>query len=392
MIDALASHDVTRIVLVPSLLSVILEEVPDLCRRAPRLKLWASTGEALSRELFDRFGASVPGGALLNLYGATEVWDAAYHYAVDTGETEHVPIGKAVPNVRTLVLDRHMNRLPEGIRGELYIGGASISRGYLNHPDLTAGRFIPDPTSSTPGARLYKTGDLARLTAGGTVELLGRADQQVKVRGHRIDLVDVEAKLASHPSVKQVAVIKLEDELIAFIVARDGNLPESSRLREFLRQSLPDAMAPAVFTLLDQLPQTISGKVDRRKLASMRVRQNATEFTPPRTPTECEIAEIWRELFAIQSIGIHDDFFDLGGHSLLAARLLSRLRARFSVDLAFKDVFTLSTVESLAAHLDDLLLLRVSETEIEAALDRLSGKTDEQIWEMMRAASRPPQP
>ena len=384
MVETLARCGVTRIVLVPSLLSVILDEVPDLSARAPRLRLWISTGETLSWELFDRFSANVPHADLLNLYGTTEIWDASHHCAVKAGETGQVPIGRAAPNVQAAVFDRYLNLLPADMRGELYVGGAGISRGYLKHPSLTAERFVPDPTSMAPGARLYRTGDLAGRRHDGTIKLFGRADHQVKVRGHRVDLAEVESRLIRHPDVKESAVTQREHALVAFIVAREGQSLEECQLREFLRHSLPEAMVPSIFAVLDRLPHTPSGKIDRRKLASIPVGQKTRQFTPPRTPTEHEIAEIWRELFGTDSIGIFDDFFDLGGHSLLAARLLSRLRVRFFADLTLKDVLSLSTIEGLAAHLDDALLERATEDEIAAALDRLADKTDEQIREMLR--------
>jgi aryl carrier-like protein len=243
------------------------------------------------------------------------------------------------------------------VPGELHVGGAGLARGYLGRPALTAQRFVPDPFSAVPGARLYRSGDLARRRSDGDVEYLGRIDQQVKVRGFRIEPGEIEAVLAAHPAVRESVVLVAEDEagdrqLVAFVAARAGHAPEWAELRAFLRASLPDPLVPAACVVLDALPLTANGKVDRRALLALDRggRVDAGGFVAPRTPTEEALAGVWRDVLGIDRVGVHESFFALGGDSIRAIRVLAGARER-GVPLTLAQLFAHQTVAELAAAL-----------------------------------------
>ncbi|MGE3537906.1 MAG: amino acid adenylation domain-containing protein [Candidatus Tectimicrobiota bacterium] len=356
----LARHRVTRLILVPSLLRVLLDTVPDLQTHVPHLRLWFAGGEALPSDLWHAFRAHLPASRLINLYGASEASDDTTFY-----ETSHmptalpsVPIGRPIANTQVYVLDQHGQPVPLGVPGELYVGGASLTRGYLKRPALTAERFIPDPFTATPGARLYRTGDLVRYHADGSLLYLGRLDQQIKLRGIRIELPEVEAALARHPDVQATAVVVHQDErgearLVAYIIpAREAN-PATSELRHWLATQLPMPMIPSLFVLRTDLPLTPSGKVDRRALAALDLPEpRLTEsYVAPRTPAEHQIAALWGELLGLPQVGIYDDFFELGGHSLLAMQLVSRVCAAMQAQLSLLHFFEEPTVAGMAARL-----------------------------------------
>jgi len=270
------------------------------------------------------------------------------------------PIGRPIANTQIYVLDRHEEPAPVGVPGELCIGGANVSRGYLNRPELTAERFIPDPFSRDPGARIYCTGDLARYQSDGAIDFLGRIDSQVKIRGFRVELGEIETTLATHSQVRE-AVVVVRDEaddrvLVAYIVTGPER-PEGlvRDLRGFLKTKLPDYMVPANFVFLDGLPLTPSGKINRRALPApkLRARQNENLFVPPRTETEATLAAIWSTVLRRERIGIEDNFFELGGHSLLATQLISRVRTTFRVELPLRYLFESPTVAQLASVLID---------------------------------------
>ena len=252
-----------------------------------------------------------------------------------------VPIGRPIANTQVYVLDPHLQPVPIGVPGELYVGGAGLTRGYLNRPELTAERFIPHPFSHEPGARLYKTGDLVRYRPDGNLEYLGRLDQQVKLRGIRIELGEIEAALAQHPAVRETVVIVREDipgepRLVAYVVPAQEPGPTCRELRRFLEKQLPAAMVPATFVMLETLPLTPSGKVDRRALPQPDPSRPALEdhYVAPRTPIEQQVVAIWCHLLGLERVGIHDNFFELGGHSLLAMQLLSRVRDATHVEVS----------------------------------------------------------
>jgi amino acid adenylation domain-containing protein len=321
-------------------------------------------GENLLAENLRLWRDAAPATRLINEYGPTETVVGCCVYEVQPADPRSgsVPIGRPIANTQLYVLDSSMQAVAPGVIGELYIGGAGVASGYLNRPELTAERFLPDPFSGIPGARLYKTGDLARYRTDGTLEYLGRADDQVKVHGYRIELGEIEAILAAHPKVKSCAVLAREDEpgnkqLVGYLVSREGDPPSTDDLRAFLKETLPQYMVPARFVYLDALPLTPNGKVDRKALPPPpKVTSGAGKGGPPRTNTAKSIAAFWSELLRVDGIGIHDDFFDLGGDSLNATGLVARLRATFGVELRLASLFDQPTIAGLSEVVDMLVL------------------------------------
>ena len=305
---------------------------------------------------------------LLNTYGPTEVTIAATicdltSTELGNGPLREVPIGRAIQNVQVYVLDRNLRPVPIETPGELYVGGVGLARGYLRRADLTAERFICNPFSLEPGVRLYRTGDLARWLPSGELEFLGRADRQVKIRGHRIELEEIESILETHPEIRAVAVEVREDlpgdkRLAAFLVTASGSALNVNRLRAFLKEQLPDSMIPSAFVELDALPLTPNGKIDRKALqAPVDSRAGLlhlkAEYVAPRNPTEELLAHVWGEILDFKDVGVHDNFFELGGHSLLATQMFSRLRSLFRVEPPLRAVFDTPTIAGLAQWLTE---------------------------------------
>jgi amino acid adenylation domain-containing protein len=338
---------------VPSLLQFLVEE--PVFDNSLALRAVMCGGEALPTQLVTRF-QSRSKARLFNVYGPTEtIIDSTCWLceAANGGATS--PIGRPIPNARIYILDSALRPAPIGVAGELHIGGMGLARGYLNRPELTAAKFIPDPFSVEPGARLFKTGDLARYLPDGNIEFLGRGDDQVKIRGVRIELGEIEAALGQHPAVRKVVVLAREDvpgdkRLVAYAIA-DSTADE---LRRFLKDRLPDHLVPTAFVLLEAFPLLSSGKVDRRALpAPERTRPDLDKaFVAPRTPTEELLAGIWARLFDIERVGIHDNFFDLGGHSLLATQAISRMREALRVEIPLRRLFERPTVAGLADSIE----------------------------------------
>ncbi|MFI3157993.1 MAG: amino acid adenylation domain-containing protein [Methylococcaceae bacterium] len=297
---------------------------------------------------------------LFNGYGPTEatIYSTSHQPSADSQSWQS--IGRPIANTSIYILDSNSQPVPIGLAGELYIGGAGIARGYLNRPELTAERFMADPFAKEADARMYKTGDLARWLADGTLEFLGRNDFQVKIRGFRIELGDIEAKLMEHPAVREAAVSAHQGadglkRLAAYVVV-DGFMPAVPELRDFLNKSLPEFMIPSVFVSLDAMPVTANGKLDRKALPEPDMSQvpNA-DFIAPRSPVEQLLAGIWGEVLKTDRVGIHDNFFDLGGHSLLAMQVIVRVQEQLSVEISMFSLFERSTIAALAAHIESLL-------------------------------------
>nr|WP_294563933.1 non-ribosomal peptide synthetase [uncultured Rhodopila sp.] len=323
-------------------------------------------GENLLAENLRLWRSLVPPVRLINEYGPTEtvVGCSVYEVQPADADTGAVPIGRPIANTQLYVLDPDMRPVPPGVTGELYIGGAGVARGYLNRPELTAERFVPDPFGGVPGACLFRTGDLAQYQADGTLQCLGRADDQVKVRGYRIELGEIEAALAAHPGVRSCVVLAREDDpgnrqLVGYVVSRDRGGPGADDLRGFLRQKLPEYMVPGKFVCMDSLPLTPNGKFDRKALPPPpREVSSAGAGGTPRTKTETTIAAIWSQLLGMDSIGIHDDYFDLGGDSIAAVRLLVRLHEIFGVDFQLAALFDRPTIAGLSELVDSLVLMQ----------------------------------
>jgi aspartate racemase len=351
-------------------------------------------GEASYWAWVQELHALAPQCTILNHYGPTETTVGVLTYQVGD-PTPHTwlltPLGRPLPNIQVYVLDQHLQLVPIGVPGELYIGGVGLAREYINRPDLTAETFIPHPFSSTTGARVYRTGDLARYRADGNVEFIGRLDNQVKVHGFRVEPGEIEVALARHPSVREAVALAGEDgtgdkRLVAYIVPRQESAVTTSDLRQFLRHTLPDYMIPAVFVFLDTLPLTPHGKVDRRALPAPNMTgshlvpdtiKSGVAYIAPRDPMERQLAQLWEELLDVHPVGVTDDFFELGGHSLLAGRLLSRVRARFHADVSLRAFFAAPTVAGLAAAVVQRLAERPEAGAMTRALEKLRGLSDE---------------
>ena len=346
--------------LTASLFNAAIDEAPEALSGLGQLLIG---GEALSVAHVRRAQRLLPATQIINGYGPTESTTFACCYRIPGQIDESlssIPIGRPIANTEVYLLDRYLRPVPAGIPGELYIGGDGLARGYLNSPELTAEKFIPHPCSAEPGARLYKTGDLARYLADGSIEFLGRLDQQVKIRGFRIELGEIESVLGQHPAIREAVVIVREDipgdkRLVAYMVEEEQLDREHllSDLRGFVRAKLPEYMVPSAFVVLDAMPLTPNGKVDRRALPLPG--HSSAELTgkveAARTPTEELLVGIWSEVLGVKEVSIHDNFFDLGGHSLLATVLISRIRNAFHMELPLHVLFEAPTVAGLAATL-----------------------------------------
>jgi amino acid adenylation domain-containing protein len=348
-------HRVTHFLGVPSLYGLLLEHAGPADLATLRVAIVA--GEPCPPGLVGRHFKALPGAALVNEYGPTEatVWATAHRFAPGDGASGLVPIGRPIPGTKAYVLDPRGNEVPAGVTGELYLGGARVARGYHGRPDLTAERFVADPFAAAPGARLYRTGDLVRWRADGALECLGRVDGQVKVRGHRVELGEVEAALAAHPGVREAAAaVKAgpggEGRLIAYLVAAPGEPLSAAALRSWLKTRLPDAMVPTAFALLDDLPRSPNGKVDRKALPDPDPSRllGAAGSEGPRNPREAALAAIAAGLLGVERLGIHDDLFALGLDSILAIQLTARAREAGLLATPAQ-VFRSPTVAGLAA-------------------------------------------
>lgn len=325
---------------------------------------------------------------LINHYGPTE--NSVVATACEVGLAPFAeavpPIGRPIANTQVYLLDALGQPIPVGVPGEIYLGGDSLARGYWQQPDMTAERFVPHPFSTTGGARLYRTGDLACYRPDGQIEFLGRCDQQVKVRGNRVELSEVEAHLRAHALVKEAVVLtgktpSGETFLKAYLIPEPDAPLAHRELRDFLQQRLPAYMIPTVFMLLDHLPLTPSGKIDRHALL---LRSEGTlaqqrKYVAPRDEVEARIAEVWSSVLKQETVGIDDDFFELGGHSLLATQIISRLRMVFGMDFPLSLIFDNPTVGRMAASVRELQLLKLEDDELSALLRQLEGLSDEEV-------------
>src|SRR5579883_3021613 len=356
LVKLIAQHQVTTLHFVPSMLQVfLLEQGLETCSCVRQVMC---SGEALSFELQQRFQAHLA-AQLHNLYGPTEAAIDVTFWACSQSNQQTVPIGTPIANTQIYLLDSQLMPVPIGVRGQLYIGGTPLARGYLNRPDLTALAFIPNHFSSDPGTRLYKTGDLARYLPDGSIEYIGRTDHQVKIRGFRIELGEIEAVVSQHPNVLQAVVIDREDitgdqRLVAYLVPNQEPTPTINDLRYFLKQQLPEYMIPSAFVMLETLPLTSNGKIDRRALPEPIIDRSDLENTlaTPRTLIEDLLAGIWAQVLGIEHVSIHDNFLELGGHSLHAIQVVSRLYDAFQVKLPLRSLFESLTIVGLAKHIE----------------------------------------
>jgi long-subunit acyl-CoA synthetase (AMP-forming)/aryl carrier-like protein len=322
---------------------------------------------------------------LINEYGPTEtvVGCCVYEISAQTSLSGSIPIGRPIANTQLYILDRYLQPVPIGVGGELHIGGAGLARGYLNRSELTAEKFIQNPYSDEPDARLYKTGDRARYLPDGNIEYLGRIDSQVKIRGYRIELGEIEETLRQHSAVREAVAIARDDgsgnkRLVAYVIPDKDKLPSISNLRGYLQQKLPEYMVPSAFVTLESLPLTPNGKLDRRALPQKWDHVfEETAFTEPQTPTEKELAQIWMAVLELEKVGINESFFEIGGHSLMAMQLVSRVRSCFGVELALCDFFAAPTIQDLAELVEEEILANADSNQIDELLDLLENSDGE---------------
>jgi len=381
--DLLCREQVTILNQTPSAFHQLMhvEQFPGAAKELA-LRLVIFGGEALEvqslKPWFDRHGDEHP--LLINMYGITETTVHVTYRPLTAADLNAAPrsvTGRPISDLQVYVLDQQRRPVPIGVPGEIYVGGAGLARGYLNCPELTAERFVPDPFRSEDGARLYKSGDLARYLPDGDIEYLGRIDHQVKVRGFRIELGEIEAVLSGHQGVHTSVVIAREDapgdkRLIAYLVVEQGQSPSISELRSFLKQKLPEYMVPSAFVMLGEMPLTPNGKVDRRALpeAPNCCLKSETGYLAPRTEVEQKIAAVWRETLGVEKVGINDNFFDLGGHSILIVHVHSKLLRALNVDLSIVNMFQYPTISSLAKYLSEELSEQASYQDVKSRAKR----------------------
>lgn len=362
----ISDRKISAMFLTTALFNQLAREVPQAFQSVEHLLFG---GEAVDPGSVREVLNHDPPSRLLHVYGPTESTTFTSWFLVEgvaEGSTT-VPIGIPIANTQLYVLDSHFQPVPVGVPGELYIGGDGLARNYLNRPQLTAERFIPNPFSDEPGERLYKTGDRVRYLPDGNIEFLDRLDDQVKIRGFRIELGEIESVLGHHPALREAVVMAQEDipgdpsvplrigkSLVAYVVSNQETVPSISELRSFLKEKLPDYMIPSAFVFLDALPITPNGKVDRRALPVPDGTRPEMEgrYVAPRTPEEEVLAGIWSEMLGVKKVGIHDNFFELGGHSLIATQIISRLRDAFRVELQLHHFFETLTIAGLSESIE----------------------------------------
>ena len=402
---------ITVLQTVPTLLGIMIDQQEQAGeQRLPLQKLrWMiSNAEALPGTMCNQWATLYPQVPLLNAYGPTECSDDIAHYVVEQAHCAqwmYAPLGSPLRNMKSYVLDGRMRQVPIGMTGEMYIGGVGVGRGYLNRPALTAERFVPDPFSPEPGARLYRTGDSVRRLAGGQADFVGRLDNQVKLRGLRIELTEIEAVLNQHESVLRSVVIVREDEpgdqrLVAYVVGKHQVAVDVNELRSSLKGRLPEYMVPGAIVVLERMPLTVNEKIDRTALPRPeRSIAEASSYVQPRHKLDEKVAAIWADALKVPRIGIHDNFFELGGHSLLATRIISRMRSELETDLTLRMLFENPTVAAMSDAIEELQHLprhlgaqpgariersiRPVEDEIAAQLDQLSEEEIDQLMNKM---------
>lgn len=376
LVASLAAEQISRIVLVPSLLAVVLDEVNRSGVALDALRVCTSSGEAISRELVRRFHELLPHATLLNLYGSTEVMgDVTWlECRADLPGEDPVPLGAPIPNVQVQVLDTRKRPVPIGVAGDLHVSGAALALGYLDKPGLTAERFGPAP--GVVDRRSYATGDRARWRPDGRLEYLGRSDRQVKIRGTRVEPAEVEAVVRSHPAVASAAVVAVplpsaEMALVAYVTSSDAGTTDGGAIRSWVNDQLPSRLRAAAVVVTDQMPITATGKVDRRALEGRGFPALHRRFEPPVTVVEQLVHEIWSDVLEVE-VNMADAFLDLGGSSLTAMRLLVRLRTALDIEMTATDLFESSSVRSFARVVEDRLIDGAAD-EADALLDRFEA-------------------
>jgi aspartate racemase len=385
--ELLKRNDVTTLWLTAGLFHLMVDErLADL----KGVRQLLAGGDVLSATHVERYLAAADDGAvLINGYGPTENTTFSCTHRMNSGWQSggaSVPIGSPIANTEAYVLDQHMQLVPAGVSGELYVGGDGLARDYLRRPELTAEKFVPHPYTAVAGARLYRTGDQVRWLPDGSIEFLGRIDQQVKIRGFRVELGEIEMALNAHERVREAVVVARADargarRLVAYVV---GDAP-GSELRQHLQQHLPDYMVPSQFVSLTELPLTVNGKVDRRALPDPESEsaRSGEEFVGPRSPGEEMLARIWSEVLRTPRVGIHDSFFELGGESILAIKLISRINKDFDIELPVRALFEQPTIAELATLIVKHQAERADEEELLKLLEELGDVSEDEARSLL---------
>jgi aspartate racemase len=381
----LDKHRVTTLWLTAGLFSLLVEHHPAPLRRLRRL---LAGGDVVSPRAVRELLAGGPAVRFVNGYGPTENTTFSCCHALSPREADGraVPIGRPLTGTEAYVLDSHLNAVPDGATGELYLGGAGLTRGYLGQPSLSAERFLPHPFSDQPGARLYRSGDLVRRRSGGVLEFLGRRDRQLKIRGIRCEPEEIEAIIREQPGVRDVVVAALgaeaaDKKLVAYVAS---DLQDAaSQIRNHCSGRLPAALVPSAIILLNRLPLTIEGKVDVRKLPPT-IAPAAARQVPPRTESERALLEIWSEVLNVPPPGIHDNFFEIGGDSLTAMQVVSRVWARFKIEFPLSSFFRAPTVAQLALAITEATVRQTDPAVLLATLANVERLSDEDVRSQMK--------
>jgi acyl-coenzyme A synthetase/AMP-(fatty) acid ligase len=343
------------------------------------------TGEIVNPHLIDMWFKKFPGIPVINAYGPTEASDDITHYLLThtSPPMTSIPLGKPIRNTHIYIVDDVGNLCPIGVKGEIWVSGVGVGRGYLNDPEKTSLAFGQDPFRSEPGVRMYRTGDIGCWSAEGDILLFGRKDHQVKIRGHRIELGEIEAALASHGGVREAVVVAREDtpgekRLVAYYTCRERKaselstgeeMPGAEVLRAYLNGKLPEYMVPAAYVRLERLPLTANGKLDRKALPAPEGEAYVTRgYEAPKGEIETAVAGIWGEVLELERVGRHDNFFELGGHSLLVVRVITRLRQALSVEVKIGDLFARPVLSALAEHIINVQLAQFDTKDLGSVL------------------------
>ncbi|MBZ5508013.1 MAG: amino acid adenylation domain-containing protein [Acidobacteriia bacterium] len=348
---AIRKHHVSVLWLTAPLFHQLVNHAPHILKP---VKTLLAGGDVLVPDGVVKALNFLEGGAVVNGYGPTENTTFTCCHPMRSADQVGVAvsIGRPIANTQVYSLNEEMELLPPGIAGELFIAGDGLARGYINRPDLTAEKFVPHPFSSQPGERLYRTGDLVRYGTDGEIDFIGRVDNQIKIRGYRVELGEIESVLRQHPEVHEVAVAVRgagdNKRVVAYVTPRQGREIRAAELKQFLQSRLPEFMVPSFVMVLDKIPLKTSGKIDHEALAAIEERNDDRPYTPPQTPLEAELARLWQEVLVVPQVGREDNFFELGGHSLLAIQLVSRIREQYHTPFPIRELMQTPTLFGLA--------------------------------------------
>ncbi|WP_432401628.1 non-ribosomal peptide synthase/polyketide synthase [Wukongibacter sp. M2B1] len=371
--DRIIEDGVTVLEVVPSVLVVMIEHMKEQGKRAEELKYLLVTGETVKADLIEKWFEISKETKVVNAYGPAEASDdVTQHTMTEVPKGESIPIGKPIQNISIYIVDQDMKLCPVGVKGEICVSGIGVGRGYLNNPEKTKEVFMEDPFIEEKGVRLYKTGDIGRWLENGNIEFYGRKDYQVKIRGHRIELEEIETRILKHPKVKEAVVVDKaeatgEKTLCGYIVFEGGT--KAGELREYLQEYLPGYMIPTYIVPIEKMPLSSNGKVDRKALPEPdEDMRTGVEYVAPRDETEEKLAVLWQEILGVERVGINDNFFEIGGHSLKATNLVSRIHKEFNVEVPLAEVFKLKTLKALAE------CIKKAETSIYASIEPVEEK------------------